>query len=88
MIKLYEKSKEPFWEDEHISKSMLKAHLDQNTDRASRKLDTIKETVNWIIKKHENPKRILDLGCGPGLYTKEFFDKGPYNIFKHLQNGL
>ncbi len=38
---IYFKSSKAFWDDEHISKSMLKAHLNTDTDGASRKLDTI-----------------------------------------------
>ena len=30
--KLYEKTQEKFWNDPHISKGMLEAHLDPNTD--------------------------------------------------------
>jgi len=50
---------------------MLREHLSQEHDAASRRLEIIDKQVSWIhqqvLKGH--PKRILDLGCGPGLYT-------------------
>jgi cyclopropane fatty-acyl-phospholipid synthase-like methyltransferase len=50
---------------------MLSEHLSQSHHLASRKLNRIDEHVAWI---HEvilcrEPSRILDLGCGPGLYA-------------------
>jgi len=60
-----------FWNDPYISQQMLKAHLDPNTDAASRKPETIGRSVAWIVKKLklERGSRFLDLGCGPGLYA-------------------
>ncbi len=60
-----------FWNDPYISQQMLKAHLDPNTDAASRKPDTIERSITWIYNqlKLERGSRFLDLGCGPGLYT-------------------
>lgn len=34
---VYEKSSSAFWDDEHISKHMLDAHLNPNSDGASRR---------------------------------------------------
>jgi SAM-dependent methyltransferase len=50
---------------------MLRVHLSQEHDRASRRFEIIDRQVAWI---HEvvlggEPGRILDLGCGPGLHT-------------------
>ena len=50
---------------------MLEEHLSQEHDAASRRGPTIDRQVAWI---HEallggRPTRVLDLGCGPGLYT-------------------
>lgn len=75
--KLYEKTAEPFWNDPHISKGMLEAHLSPNTDAASRKPETIERTVAWIcsLLPHDGAK-LLDIGCGPGLYTKRFSEHG------------
>ena len=74
----FTKSTAPFWDDPYISEQMLKAHLDPNRDLASRKHDTIDRSVEWITKKLALKKgnRILDLGCGPGLYCTRFVEKG------------
>jgi len=71
---LFAKSTAPFWDDPYISEQMLKAHLDPNMDLASRRHDTINRSVNWIVKELGLQKgaRILDLGCGPGLYCTRF----------------
>ena len=67
-----------FWDDPYISQQMLKAHLDPQTDAASRKLETIDSSVAWIISQLNLVPgcKILDLGCGPGLYTIRFSRRG------------
>lgn len=59
------------WNDPEFSRRMLAYHLDQSTDAASRKFETIDKHVAWIHEKilKEKPSKILDLCCGPGLYT-------------------
>ncbi len=59
------------WNDPAFSKRMLEEHLTQTHDLASRRFETIDRQVKWI---HEevlagSPTRILELTCGPGLYT-------------------
>lgn len=73
---LWQRSEAPFWDDEHISKGMLKAHLDPDVDAASRKKETIEKAIQWISEQIGQNKTILDLGCGPGLYTKKFSEMG------------
>lgn len=65
------------WTDPHISKQLLEIHLNPDIDLASRKKATIEKTINWIFDhmKDKNLK-ILDLGCGPGLYTQQIAQKG------------
>lgn len=60
------------WGDPDFSRRMLAEHLDQSHDMASRRATTIDRHVQWIHRKllHEQPGRILDLGCGPGFYTR------------------
>ena len=65
-----------FWTDEYITKNLLKAHLDPNKDVASRKLKTIKKTVDFIDGLLQEKKVICDYGCGPGLYTDLLSQKG------------
>jgi SAM-dependent methyltransferase len=59
------------WHDPDFSRRMLKEHLSQKRDAASRRTPTIKKHVAWIHKHvlDANPSRVLDLGCGPGFYT-------------------
>lgn len=75
---LFAKNTAPFWDDPHISEEMLKAHLDPNRDLASRKHETIDRSVEWIMKELALQKgnKILDLGCGPGLYCTRFAERG------------
>ncbi len=69
--RLFEKGTASLWDDAHISKGMLRAHLDPNTDAASRKTAIIESTVHWLSEQFlSRPSSILDLGCGPGLYAK------------------
>lgn len=75
---LYAKTKGEFWNDEHISKQMLKAHLDPSFEGASRKLWFIEQSVAWI-KKLVPPSSypfLLDIGCGPGIYAEKFSKEG------------
>ncbi|MCQ4638115.1 class I SAM-dependent methyltransferase [Anaerovorax odorimutans] len=78
--KLYEESSSAFWDDEHISKQMLEAHLNPDMDGASRKHAFIRRSVNWIVQycNGGDGKKLLDLGCGPGLYTELFAGEGFY----------
>lgn len=79
--RLYSASTAPFWNDEHISKGMLEAHLNLEVESASRKYDDITRSVDWIAKTFYTKEKnlLLDLGCGPGLYT-ELFCKAGFNV--------
>jgi len=50
---------------------MLEQHLSQEHDRASRRLAIIDRHVEWIhgTLLGGRPGRVLDICCGPGLYT-------------------
>jgi SAM-dependent methyltransferase len=52
--------------------------LDPTIDAASRKPETIDLTVNWlVVRLNLQPEdRLLDLGCGPGLYCTRFAERG------------
>lgn len=75
---VFAKSTHPFWDDPHIAQEMLKAHLDPERDAASRNHRFIQESVSWICRllRDRSEARVLDLGCGPGLYTTELARKG------------
>ena len=73
---LYEKTPAKFWNDPHISGSMLATHLDPDTDTASRKPETIDRTVELILSLLPMKASLLDIGCGPGLYTRRLSKRG------------
>jgi SAM-dependent methyltransferase len=73
---LYEKTREKFWNDPHISKGMLETHLDPTTDAASRRPEFIERSVEWISSLLPIGAKLLDIGCGPGLYTKRLSERG------------
>ncbi len=75
---LYTKTKVAFWDDEHISKQMLKAHLDPEFEGASRNLKFIEKSVSWIkeMVSPQNYPLLLDVGCGPGIYAEKFSKEG------------
>ena len=68
----FEPSEAPFWEDPYISAQLLRAHLDDATDAASRPSATIEATVDRLVRDGVvGPGvRVLDLGCGPGRYSE------------------
>lgn len=74
---LYAPGTSLMWVDEHISKQLLATHLSQDIELASRKKTTISLTIEWILS-HMSGERlsILDLGCGPGLYTEQLAGHG------------
>lgn len=75
--KIYEKGTALMWSDEHISKQLLAVHLNPDVELASRKRTTIEKTADWILGNVEGEKlEILDLGCGPGLYTEIYAQQG------------
>lgn len=75
---LFEPGETLFWDDPHISRSMLEAHLDPHSDAASRKPTTIdKDVANLMSSGFLKPgDSVLDLGCGPGLYSSRLAEKG------------
>ncbi|GAB3430489.1 class I SAM-dependent methyltransferase [Flindersiella endophytica] len=64
------------WTDPRVAPGMLRAHLDPHTDAASRRPETVDASVHWIGTHLRPGSRILDLGCGPGLYTSRLAAAG------------
>lgn len=58
------------WDEPAFSARMLQNHLSQDNDWASRRSETIASHVACIDRMLPRRARILDLGCGPGLYTQ------------------
>lgn len=60
------------WGEPEFSRRMLRLHLDQDHNLASRSFEIIDRQVEWIhscVLKHRTT-RILELACGPGLYLE------------------
>lgn len=59
------------WTDPFLAERMLEKHLDPEIDAASRKTAFIEQSVTWMRTRFRIDSRatVLDLGCGPGLYT-------------------
>lgn len=58
---------------------MLEAHLNPDWEAASRRHSDIERSVKWLSRLFPPGSCILDLGCGPGLYTKRLSEQG-YNV--------
>jgi SAM-dependent methyltransferase len=66
------------WTEPHLSAQMLRFHLDQEVEAASRRHAFIDRSVAWLVDTFEvGPgRRVLDLGCGPGLYANRLARTG------------
>lgn len=65
------------WTDPHIAGQMLRFHLDPETSLASRTPAEIEEAAAWLDDVVGLAgKRVVDLGCGPGLYASRFHRRG------------
>ena len=62
---------EELWTDPHVAEQMLSYHLDPDQDLASRNHAFIQRSIRWLNEAFDlaSGKRVLDLGCGPGLYS-------------------
>ncbi len=75
--RLYEKGSSVMWTDPYISKQLLELHVNPENDLASRSQVKIERIINWILERTDKPRmKILDLGCGPGLYAERLAQKG------------
>lgn len=77
-VALFEQSKDNIWTDPYISKNMLANHLDEQENGATRNKRFVDASVEWFstsFPANEFPK-FLDLGCGPGIYSEKFYEKG------------
>lgn len=65
------------WTDPHISERMLRFHLDDSNDLASRRPVAIDHMVDWIDRYLGLAgKRVCDIGSGPGLYALRMVRRG------------
>lgn len=66
------------WANEHTSKQMLEYHLNEAIDVSSRNKSFIERSAEWIVSYFGVGEKttIADFGCGPGLYTTRFAERG------------
>lgn len=66
------------WTDEHTSAQMLAFHLNENVALSSRRHSFIEQSVDWLVSRLEigQGTRVVDFGCGPGLYTSRLAQRG------------
>lgn len=66
------------WDEAEFSQRMLQEHLSQAHNAASRRTELIEQHINWLHTEilAGEATRILDLGCGPGLYTNRLAQLG------------
>jgi len=66
------------WTSPDISEMMLRYHLDGDVDLASRRTEFIEASFAWISERFGlgPERRVIDLGCGPGLYASRLARTG------------
>lgn len=74
----FEEGTNQIWLDPDRAEFVLKAHFDENIPGGSRESRFIEETIDFIneIAPVEKYKKVIDLGCGPGLYSQHLALKG------------
>lgn len=62
------------WNDPHISQQLLTYHLSPDVEAASRKHEDIFQSIEFIRNRFNltQTSKVIDFGCGPGLYTHQF----------------
>ena len=67
------------WTDEHTAQQMLHYHLNDDIEASSRNSDFIEKSCDWIAEHFDiEGKKVIDFGCGPGLYAKRLAQKGAF----------
>jgi SAM-dependent methyltransferase len=65
------------WGDPVMNRRLLREHLDQNHDGASRRIPVIERQVARLARLiAPPPARVLDAACGPGLYAVRLARRG------------
>lgn len=66
------------WTDPHVSEQMLHFHLDGSVALSSETTEFIEASVAWMVGAFHltDRSRVLDLGCGPGLYANRLARAG------------
>lgn len=79
---LFEKSNDNIWTDPYIQLQILSRHLDTLSDGATRRPKSVLKIIDFILLHTKQESRLLDLGCGPGVYASLLADK------KHIVTGI
>ncbi|WP_051235848.1 class I SAM-dependent methyltransferase [Paenibacillus pinihumi] len=74
----FEEGTQEIWLDPDRADLVLKSHFDENIPGGSRGSNFVHETVHFIseVAPVEKYKKVIDLGCGPGLYSQNLALKG------------
>jgi len=66
------------WDDPEFSRRMLREHLDQSHGAASRQEAEREKIIAWLWSKLrlQPESDLLDITCGPGLYSVAFAERG------------
>jgi SAM-dependent methyltransferase len=73
----FDASAELDWGDPVMNRRLLREHLDQNHDGASRRIPMIERQVARLARLiAPPPARVLDAACGPGLYAVRLARRG------------
>lgn len=66
------------WNEPEFSKRMLKEHLSQDHDAASRRFEIVHQQVDYCerLLGGKTDSRVLDLACGAGLHSHELARRG------------
>ena len=68
---------EELWTNEHTAQQMLQYHLNDDIEASSRNSTFIGKSCNWIADHFDiRSKKVIDFGCGPGLYASRLAQKG------------
>ncbi|WP_246188177.1 class I SAM-dependent methyltransferase [Paenibacillus tengchongensis] len=74
----FKRPEKMFWQDPHIARYLLEAHLSPQTDAASRRPEFLDRSADFIAAAamKDGGTRIIDYGCGPGLYCERLAQRG------------
>ncbi len=66
------------WTDNHTAKQMLDFHLNPEISVSSRTAAFINSSIDWLVSefKLDETSKVIDFGCGPGLYTHQLKANG------------
>jgi len=65
------------WGDPAVSRRVLREHLDQSHDGASRRLHVVERHIRRLLRLlPAAPADVLDAACGPGLYAVRLARRG------------